>query len=51
MNIRIIINSLLLLFLFHILLLNIQYTKDIGFPPKKSLEHFKDASERKEKSN
>jgi hypothetical protein len=40
MNIRIIINSLILIFIIHIIILNINYSYDIG--NKKSIENFSD---------
>jgi len=40
MNIRIIINSLILIFIIHIIILNINYSYDIG--NKKNIENFSD---------
>ena len=44
MDIKIIINSLIILFILHIIILNINYSKDIG---KKNIENFKDSNKEK----
>jgi hypothetical protein len=42
MDIKIIINSFILLFILHIIILNINYSKDIG--KKKNIENFADSN-------
>ena len=44
MDIKIIINSFIILFILHIIILNINYSKDIG---KKNIENFKDSNKEK----
>jgi hypothetical protein len=45
MDIKIIINSFIILFILHIIILNINYSKDIG--NKKNIENFKDSNKEK----